>query len=88
MMASEPPFKLFFQRRAAAWQVMCQIDIFPAVDVFLEAQPGIEPEGKAIVIEMEGLGAAHLSAVARGGVAGDVEIADYASVVGGKCIWR
>ena len=87
-MASEPPFKLVFQRRAAAWQVMCQIDIFPAVDVFLEAQPGIEPEGKAIVIEMERLGAAHLSAVARGGVAEDVEIADYAGVVGGECVWR
>ena len=87
-MASEPPFELFFQRRAAAWQVMCQIDILPAVDVFLKAQTGIEPEGKAIMIEMQGLGAAHFCGVVRGGGVGDVEIADYASVVGGECIWR
>lgn len=87
-MASEPPVELFLQRRAAAWQVVCQIDILPTVDNFLKAQTGVEPEGKAIVIEMQGLCAAHLCGVVRGGGVGNVEIPDYASVVGGECIWR
>ena len=66
---------------------MSQIDILPAVDIFLKAKTGVKPEGKVIVIEMQGLCAAHFCGVVRGGGTGDVKIADYASVVGRECIW-
>lgn len=83
MMASEAPLELIVHGRATARHPVCQIDIFLAVDHFLEAQTRVEPERAAVVVEVERLGAAHLHSLI--GIATrriGFEITDDASVIG------